>query len=70
VLLNKSAEPRAIALGQHLQPGDWKDAESGEVIKFGSEARIEVPANGLRVLLWEAPLSDAALLEALRAQAG
>ncbi|ODU47916.1 alpha-amylase family glycosyl hydrolase [uncultured Aquimonas sp.] len=70
VLLNKSAEPRAIALGQHLQPGEWKDAESGEVIKLGSEARIEVPANGLRVLLWEAPLTDAALLEALRAQAG
>jgi cyclomaltodextrin glucanotransferase len=70
VLLNKSTEPRAIALGQHLQPGEWKDAESGEVIKLGSEARIEVPANGLRVLLWEAPLSDAALLEALRAQAG
>jgi cyclomaltodextrin glucanotransferase len=53
VLLNKSTEPRAIALGQHLQPGEWKDAESGEVIKLGSEARIEVPANGLRVLLWE-----------------
>ena len=70
VLLNKSAEPRAIALGQHLQPGEWKDAESGELIRLGSEARIEVPANGLRVLLWEAPLSDAALLAALRAQAG
>lgn len=70
VLLNKSAESRAIALGQHLQPGEWKDAESGEVIRLGSEARIEVPANGLRVLLWEAPLSDTALLEALRAQAG
>ncbi len=70
VLLNKSAEPRAIALGQHLQPGDWRDAETGEVIKLGSEARIEVPANGLRLLLWEAPLSDAALLAALRAQAG
>lgn len=48
VLLNKSAEPRAIALGQHLQPGEWKDAESGEAIRLGSEARIEVPANGLR----------------------
>lgn len=70
VLLNKSAEPRAIALGQHLQPGEWKDAESGEAIRLGSETRIEVPANGLRVLLWEAPLTDAALLEALRAQAG
>lgn len=70
VLLNKSAEPRAIALGQHLQPGDWRDAETGEVVKLGSEARIEVPANGLRLLLWEAPLSDAALLAALRAQAG
>lgn len=70
VLLNKSAEPRPIALGQNLQPGEWKDAESGDVIKLGSEARIEVPANGLRVLLWEAPLTDAGLLEALRAQAG
>lgn len=70
VLLNKSAEPRAIALGQHLQPGEWKDAESGEGIRIGNEARIEVPANGLRVLLWEAPLTDAALLDALRAQAG
>lgn len=70
VLLNKSAEPRALALGQHLQPGEWKDAESGEAIRLGSETRIEVPANGLRVLLWEAPLTDAALLEALRAQAG
>lgn len=70
VLLNKSAEPRAIALGRHLQPGEWKDAESGEAIRIGNEARIEVPANGLRVLLWEAPLTDAALLEALRAQAG
>lgn len=70
VLLNKSAEPRAIALGQHLQPGEWKDAESGEAIRLGSETRIEVPANGLRVLLWEAPLTDTALLEALRTQAG
>jgi cyclomaltodextrin glucanotransferase len=70
VLLNKSAEPRAIALGRDLQPGEWKGAESGEVITLGREARIEVPANGLRVLLWEAPLTDSALLEALRAQAG
>lgn len=70
VLLNKSSEPRAIALGRLLQPGAWKDAESGEAIRLGSEARIDVPANGLRVLLWEAPLTDATLLEALRAQAG
>lgn len=69
VLLNKSAEPRAIALGRHLQPGDWRDADSGETVRLGREARIEVPAHGLRVLLWQEALSDPALLAELRAQA-
>ena len=70
VLLNKSAEPRRIALGEHLQPGAWTDAENGEQLEIGRELRIEVPANGLRVLLFDAPLSDPDLLAALRAQAG
>ncbi|MCG6117743.1 MAG: alpha-amylase family glycosyl hydrolase [Aquimonas sp.] len=70
VLLNKSGEPRRIALGEHLQPGIWTDADSGETVEIGLELRIEVPANGLRVLLFNAPLSEPGLLAALRAQAG
>jgi cyclomaltodextrin glucanotransferase len=70
VLLNKSDAPRNIALGARLQPGAWTDAESGEVIEIGREARIEVPAHGLRVLVFEQALSEPTVLAALRAQGG
>jgi cyclomaltodextrin glucanotransferase len=70
VLLNKSEAPRNIALGAQLQPGAWTDAESGEVIEIGSEARIEVPAHGLRVLLFDKALTEPSVLAALRKQGG
>jgi len=70
VLLNKSDAPRNIALGAQLQPGAWADAESGELIEIGNEARIEVPAHGLRVLVFDQALSEPTVLAALRAQGG
>jgi len=70
VLLNKSGEPRRISLAANLQTGAWVDAESGEVVELGNEVRIDVPANGLRILLLDQALSEPTLLAALRAQAG
>lgn len=67
VLLNKGDAPRRIVLDQLVQPGTWRDALEGAAVEVGDRIDLEVPAHGLRVLLLDAPLTDAALRARLAA---
>jgi len=56
VVLNKSDWKRSVAIGDAIEAGTWLDAFGGTV-ELGRNARLEVPAHGVRVLLREQPLS-------------
>ena len=56
VVLNKSDWKRSVAIGDAIEEGTWLDAFGGTV-ELGRNARLEVPAHGVRVLLREQPLS-------------
>ncbi|WP_205974201.1 hypothetical protein, partial [Pseudomonas viridiflava] len=51
-----------------LQPGSWRDAFSGEQVQVQGRLTLQVPAHGVRVLLTDAPVTDAALRKQLDAQ--
>lgn len=61
VLLNKGDRARTLKVSDYLQPGTWRDGFSGERIEVGRRLRVEVPAHGVRVLLFDAPLTRADL---------
>ncbi|MCW5581116.1 MAG: cyclomaltodextrin glucanotransferase, partial [Luteimonas sp.] len=67
VLLNKGDAARNIVVGELVQPGRWRDAFDGGWVEIGERIDIEVPAHGVRVLLFDAPLTDPALRERLSA---
>jgi len=57
VLLNKADVARTLDVTDYLQPGSWRDAFSGEPHTFGERANVEVPAHGVRVFLYDRPLT-------------
>ena len=61
VLLNKGDRARTLKVSDYLQPGTWRDGFSGEKVEVGRRLRAEVPAHGVRVLLFDAPLTRADL---------
>ena len=61
VLLNKGDATRRIALDRLVQPGTWRDAFDGDAVEIGDRIDLEVPAHGVRVLLFDAPLTDPVL---------
>lgn len=61
VLLNKGDATRRIALDRLVQPGTWRDAFDGGAVEIGDRIDLEVPAHGVRVLLFDAPLTDPVL---------
>src|SRR5690606_24031785 len=65
VLLNKGDEAARIALDGPVQSGAWRDGFDGSAVTIEDRIDIEVPAHGVRVLLYDAPLQDQALLQAL-----
>lgn len=67
VLLNKGDTARTMEVSQFLEPGLWRDGLGGEAIEVGDRLSIEVPANGLRVLFHDAPLTRADTLARLDA---
>ncbi len=75
VLLNRGDAAAALPVTRYLSAGRWRDAQSGETFDVSAdEARlvVEVPAHGVRVLLFDAPVNDAALaarLDSLHAAA-
>lgn len=56
VLLNKGAVERSLRVTEYLEPGQWRDAFSGEIIEVREELHARVPAHGVRVLLFDRPL--------------
>ena len=69
VLLNKGDAATSITVDKMLTAGQWRDAASGEVIRVKNKQRhiaLDVPANGVRVLLLDAPVTPPALLDEIQ----
>lgn len=69
VMLNKGNEAARVTLNTMLEPGEWRDAFSGDrvVLAAGQKAfSAEVPAHGIRVFFKDAPLSSRAVLDRAR----
>lgn len=59
VLLNKGDAAASIDVRDYLQPGTWRDAFSGETQSVASSLTSSVPAHGVRVYFFDAPLTRA-----------
>ena len=70
VLLNKGDAARNIVVEALVQSGQWRDGLDGSTLQLDGRIDLEVPAHGVRVLLRDAPLDDAALIERLQARMG
>jgi len=72
VLLNKGDRARTTTVSRMLQRGQWRDGFSGETVKVGGKLKVEVPAHGVRVFLFDGPVTRtdlrAAALRATPAQ--
>jgi cyclomaltodextrin glucanotransferase len=69
VMLNKGNAPARVTLNTMLEPGEWRDAFSGERVVLAPGRKsfsAEVPAHGLRVFFKDAPLSSDAVLDRAR----
>ncbi|KAF1704918.1 alpha-amylase family glycosyl hydrolase [Pseudoxanthomonas suwonensis] len=64
VLLNKGDRARTTTVRRLLQPGRWRDGFSGEAFEVGRKLKVEVPAHGVRVFLFDGPVSRADLRKA------
>ena len=71
VLLNKGADATRLVVDGPVQRGTWRDGFDDSPVEISGRIDIQVPAHGVRVLLRDAPLDDAGLLQALtQAMAG
>jgi len=62
VLLNKADAASEVTLDKLLQPGQWRDAFDGAAVQVdGDTLALDVPAHGVRVLLYDQPLTNALL---------
>lgn len=66
VALNKSDEATTLDVPGPLQAGRWRDGFGGDEVEVIDGLRLAVPANGLRVLFFDAPLDQPELLGQLR----
>ena len=57
VMLNKGDSERTLEVHEHLQAGDWRDGLNGESVGVGNQLRASVPAHGLRVFFFDAPIT-------------
>lgn len=64
VLLNKGDQPRTIRVSKWLQRGQWRDGFTGQAVKAGRQLKAEVPAHGVRVFLFDGPVTRTDLREA------
>lgn len=65
VLLNKGDTGREMRVTDALQPGTWRDAFDGRVMQVGDVLAAEVPAHGVRVLLFDGALTRTDMLARL-----
>ena len=66
VLLNKSEQAASIELDARVPAGNW--LEDGQAISIQTGQSLEIPANGVRVLLSSAAITDPVLLATLKAR--
>ncbi len=59
VMLNKGDAARTFAVTDYLQPGEWRDGFSGEILSVEDVLEAEVPAHGARVFFFDQPLARA-----------
>lgn len=65
VLLNKGNKPQVFNVTEMLSAGMWTDAFSGEKIAVTAHQAVinaEVEANGVKILFFEQPITNSALL--------
>jgi cyclomaltodextrin glucanotransferase len=67
VLLNKGDAARTIEVRDYLEPGQWRDASSGENTTVADHLSATVPAHGVKVLFHDKPLTRADTLARLAA---
>ena len=68
VLLNKGDAVATFEVSKRLSNGLWRDAATGEEFSVGAESpgiAAAVPAHGVRVLLFDAPVNNAAFIAEL-----
>ena len=68
VLLNKGDDPVTRRVSRWLSDGDWLDAASAETFTVDAvhtELELNVAAHGVRVLLFDGPVNDVALIAEL-----
>ena len=64
VLLNKADSTQDFEIGRYLSHGRWRDADSGRQVQVQADdplLRLSVPPHDVRVLLFDAPVNEAAL---------
>ncbi|WP_084404907.1 Ig-like domain-containing protein [Aliagarivorans taiwanensis] len=58
VLLNKNSSSTNISVNRYLTPGSWRDAETGDTIEVANSISAEVPANGIKVYIYDEPIEN------------
>ncbi|MBA3930503.1 MAG: cyclomaltodextrin glucanotransferase, partial [Xanthomonas sp.] len=66
VLLNKADTPAKLSVSEYLEPGEWRDAFSGKRQRARNRLQADVPAHGVRVFLFDKPLTRADTRERLQ----
>src|SRR6185312_3544299 len=56
VLLNKGDAEQAFEVRDYLEAGTWRDAFSGAKLKVADALNARVPAHGVRVYFFDAPI--------------
>ena len=64
VLLNKSEQAAQIELDARVPQGSWQ--EGAQTLSLQPGQRLEIPANGVRVLLSDQPITDPVLVAVLK----
>lgn len=65
VVLNKGEAAESVTLDKMLNSGQWRDALSGKKLQVSKKQKsltLDVPANGVRVLLLDAPITNPDLI--------
>jgi cyclomaltodextrin glucanotransferase len=68
VALNKGDEATSVHVSQLLSAGTWRDSFTGQPFPVDSDAAslsIDVPAHGVRVLMFDRPVSNRQMLQRL-----
>lgn len=65
VLLNKGDEKASLTVNRWLNSGEWYDAQTGERYEVDTSLTLDVPRNGVRVLLFDGVVNNQALARRL-----